>query len=84
MIRPHEAQLLVCHERIAADAAVHETRDPQATQFCQLGAHAWCFDCGHYVCDIHTASRHEGHDLQTVEAEQAEAPAVDVEHGDYP
>ena len=60
----HPAQLLICHQRIAADFRVHEGRRERVDQFCSLEAFAWCFDCGFYVCDIHLAARHVAHRTQ--------------------
>jgi hypothetical protein len=56
---PHRAQLRICHQQIGTD---HEWR------WCELHAHAWCHDCGYYVCQIHMTARHELHKTQLVTA----------------
>ena len=58
---PHRAQLLICHEKIAAPPP-QPVREPTGTQFCSLAAAAWCFDCGFYVCSIHHVANHISHD----------------------
>ena len=62
--RQHRAQLSVCHERIAAGAAISGGAVKGRSAFCDLGAWAWCYSCDFYVCDIHANARHEGHDLR--------------------
>lgn len=60
----HDAQLRLCHERIGDDPAAKPANARWA--WCELAAHAWCFDCDHYVCDIHFEARHLGHRTQLV------------------
>ena len=59
----HPAQLRICHEPIAADRRVHDNRGESRTQFCSLTDVVWCWECAIYVCQIHAASRHEGHEV---------------------
>lgn len=67
----HPNDLLICHQKIAADIRVHEGRWVRSEQFCSLAAFAWCFDCDQYVCEIHLLARHDDHRTQT-RAEEAE------------
>ena len=71
--RDHKAQLLVCHQKIAArhmDRRSFRATDkfglpgfvPGNQRFCDLAAYAWCYSCDMYVCDIHLNSRHRDHD----------------------
>ena len=71
MTRSHAAQLLVCHQKIGAP-----DMPGKRWAWCDLPAHAWCFDCGFYACDIHALARHQTHDLQTVDAEHRDPSAV--------
>lgn len=63
-VRHHRTQLMVCHQKIAGDPRVHETSNGVAGQYCSLGAYAWCFDHGFYVCRIHLHAKHDGDNTQ--------------------
>jgi hypothetical protein len=73
----HPAQLRICHQRIGDDPADYPPsgqrrlgRRRQARIYdCDLPAHAWCFDCDYYVCEIHLTSRHALHRTQLVSEE---------------
>lgn len=76
----HPTQLLLCHELISAEVTVHEGRQQQKRQFCNLLAHAWCFDDEFYVCEVHLNANHKPHPVQLVADEKAEHP--DRRHGE--
>ena len=59
----HPEQLRVCHEPIAADRRVRDSRAKPQSQFCNLRDVVWCWECAYYVCAVHAASRHEGHEV---------------------
>jgi hypothetical protein len=59
--RQHRMQLQVCHEKLMGRKSQGGHEQP-GIAFCNLSAYAWCYECSHYVCDIHLNSRHEGHD----------------------
>lgn len=61
-MRPHPTQLSLCHQKIAGPYFVRASE--RKAQFCSLRAHAWCFQCGYYVCGDHLISRHDRHDVQ--------------------
>lgn len=63
-IRPHIAQLRICHEQIAAPGhwtpngpEVEET----PKQYCNLRDVKWCIDDQRYVCEVHLNANHQGH-----------------------
>ena len=70
MVVPHTSQLLVCHQKIGG-YTVDGIESAKRASWCDLAAHAWCFDCGFYVCDIHSEARHTRHRKQLVEDEAA-------------
>lgn len=61
--RKHQAQIAICHERIASTRRVHESREDPPTQFCNLRDVVWCWTCAMYVCQIHAISRHDDHEV---------------------
>ncbi len=73
MPEAHRAQLHLCHERIVGSrtAGGHEVTP---RPWCNLSAWAWCYDCDHYVCDIHANARHEGHRLVVEFPDKAPRP----------
>jgi hypothetical protein len=82
MAHQHPTQLMVCHELIAGDARVHDSATAHESQYCQLGAMAWCIECGYYVCDIHRATRHGRHATQTRAAEDTHTAEVEADRRD--
>jgi hypothetical protein len=76
MTLSHPAQLLVCHQRIAAPRGYVRRDQRPPGQFCNLPAFAWCFDCRMYVCDIHGEARHHLHETRIEHPENASAAAL--------
>lgn len=56
---PKALSAAVCTQRIGDDPAKKPINARWAR--CLLPAHAWCFDCNHYVCEIHFTARHDSH-----------------------
>jgi hypothetical protein len=72
MTRPHPLVYRICRQVIGdPESSRRRWLQPMRWAYCDLAAHAWCFDCDHYVCDIHAEARHRTHDLQTVADEIA-------------
>lgn len=54
----------VCNQRIGDDPAKKPIKARWA--WCRLAAYAWCFDCEHFVCDIHYEARHSLHRVELI------------------
>jgi hypothetical protein len=71
----HDAQLRICHEKLGDDRERmplwQKVRYPgrRNWHWCDLPAHAWCFDCRRYICEIHYIANHELHRTQLVSEE---------------
>lgn len=78
----HPTQLLLCHELISAEVTVHEGKQEQRRQWCNLAAHAWCFQDEFYVCQTHFSANHERHPSQLVADEKASDEHPDRRHGE--
>lgn len=48
----HPTSLRICHEHVGAG---------ERFQWCNLAAHAWCYDCDFFVCAMHLNTRHIEH-----------------------
>lgn len=78
MTRAHPLAFSLCRQRIGDPEQSRKRWYERARwAYCNLAAHAWCFDCDHYVCDIHFEARHVGHDHQTRAEEIADPPLVE-------